>query len=979
MSNVKSLKRIKMTNGKKMCLLCFLIALLPRLIFLKWAYPLNIPADEFSMYLPVAKILGWDWSSMIEKPLYYGYGFVLLLTPLFKWIDNPIILYRVLVAIMAVAQALTAPIDYYIVKHFFKVKQELFVCLTSVACSYLVTQRAVYTYNEFIYVLLVWIIFLILMLLSRAQENKKLKRWYSVALALVMGYALTIHTRAVTLIMALAVLVVLYYWLYKKHFISYVSFVIVGGAGYIVSNLCKERTVQAIFSTAADKVSNASVSLSVSSITSDPKALTGWLDIIVGQVNSMVIMTGGVAIVFVVIGCIFIWKTLVRDKVLVESEHLSENQLYVIVFVFFLAAIGITMLGQSFKWLPGITKTLTTGVQTDGLRALVYTRYYGGYFGPVALAGMTYAYHNKIQVQKLLKYVMGIVIALQCFWLLCIVPYLVGFGEGSFPSFAYSFTKGWQDNITLNSYWPAAVLVVSVMFIFCFLYKKDKINLAFGIIACVLFYSYCYQAIDYEGYRGAGNYEGVDKTYGVLHEMEEDDTLPYTIYVQNSAAKEGGHATGYIYQFLFKEHRIVPQEPEENVAEAIFLTGEFYDYPKLLRAGYRCAQLEDGEFIYVKGEKLQQAVEECGITLHKYLEYKEKVALSKYSSDYIKNRSTNQIESDGSEGYLFYGNRFRWGGGELKTILTLQLLENREDLVGTFEMLRDNGTDSFYGQDIYASDFNEDGELKVEISVSCVGDEILEQRMTIYEGSKIRVTGIEVEKSSKYNVGKDEVEQIDVIRDFMKKYEREVPNHVYFVGKGGTCEYSGEYLERELNKKVVIMKLEDFDSGGIPDQDAFIITEGQECLFDVARMCSILTRTKSFVIYTGNSEFADEYFDGGKRSSSEYGISLSYLLDQNEGKCNQNMPFKLRGGEYEVTAEIKVKDEENLSDVALDISEYGVSFRTIEFRKSMKDSSTYVAKAKISNDDGFGELRIGIEYDCRWGPYTPDIYIEKIK
>lgn len=978
MSNVNSLKKLKMTNGKKMCLLCFLIALLPRLIFLKWAYPLNIPADEFSMYLPVAKILGWDWSSMIEKPLYYGYGFVLLLTPLFKWIDDPIVLYRVLVAIMAVAQALTAPIAYYIVKHFFKVKQELFVCLTSVACSYLVTQRAVYTYNEFIYVLLVWIIFLILMLLYKAQDNRKMKRVYSVFLALVISYAMTIHARAVTFILALAVLVLLYYWLYRKHILSYVSFIIVGGGGYVLSTWCKNRIVQAIFATVPDEVSNTSVSFSTSAITSDPKALTGWLDIIVGQVNSMAIMTGGIAILFAVIGCIFIWKTFVRDKVLLDTAEIKGNQPYVIAFIFFLAATGITILGHSVTWISGVINTLNTGVQTDGLRSFVYTRYYGAYFGPVVLAGMAFAFHNREQVRNLLKIVMGIVIALQCFWLLCIAPYLVGFGEGSFPSFAFSFTKGWQDNITMNSYWPAVAAVMIVMIIFCHLYKKEKINLAFGILACILIYGYCYQAVDYEGYRGAGNYKGVDKTYEVLHQMEEEGVLPYTIYVQNSSAKVGGHATGYIYQFLFKDHKIIPEEPDENEEEAIYLTGEFYEYPQLLRGGYQCAQLEDGEFLYVKGEKLQQAVAKCGVTLERYLEYHEKVGLNKYSSDYVKNRGKNQIQSDGSEGYLFYGNRFRWGGGELKTILTLQLLETEEDLVGTFEMLKDNGTDSFYGQDIYASDFDEDGRLKVEIPVSCVGDEILEQRMTVYEGSKIKVTGIEVEKNSQYDIGRNEADQVAEIRDFMQNYRTEVSNQVYFVGKDDTCEYSVAYLEKELDKRVTVLSLNEFENGGITDPNALIITEGQEGLFEVADMCSILTRTKDFTLYTEDSIFANEYFDGGERMSGENGVNILYFQSCDKGTYDENNSFKLKGGEYEIIAKYSALKESELSEIELEISEYQECINKAEFKKVTSCSNQYMAKVVISNDEGFGELRVGVKYVFKGRAYTPEIYIRKL-
>lgn len=977
MDSNKSLKKVKLMNGKKMCFFCFLIAFLPRLIFLKWAYPLNISADEFSLFLPIAKILGWDWSSMVLKPLYYGYGFIILLTPLFKWIEDPIILYRVIVVFMILAQAAIAPAAYYITKRFFKIKDEVFACLTAVACSYLVTQRAVYVYNEFIYVLLVWLIFLILMLLQISQDNINMKRVYSVLLGLVMSYAMTIHARAVTFFMAAAVLAVLYYWLYRKHILSYVCFIVVGGSGYILSNLIKNRLVQSLFSSISEEVANTSVSFSTSAISSSPKALTGWFDIIIGQINSMVIMTGGVVIVFVVIGCIYIWRSLLRDKVLIGNEETEEQKPYVIVFVFFLAAAAITILGQSFSWLPSVAETLNTGVQTDGLRALVYTRYYGAYFGPVALAGMAYSFNYREQVQKLLKPVMFIVIALQGFWMMCIVPYLVGFREGSFPSYVYSFTKGWQDNITMNSYWPAIAAVIVIMFIFCFLYKRNRVALAYSIFACILIYGYCYQAVDYEGYRGSENYKGADSSYEVLHKMRTDGTLPYTIYVQNSSAKGGGHATGYMYQFMFKEYKIVPEVPGENVNEAVFLTGEFYEYPKLLEEGYRCAQLDDGEFIYVKGKQLQQSVESCGVTLNKYLDYSENVELNKYASDYTQNRGAKQIQSDGSEGYLFYDNRFRWGGGELKTILTLELLDTTEDLVGTFELVKDNGENIFYGQDIYASDFNQDGKLVIEIPVYCNGDEILEQRMTAYEGSRIKVTGIQVVKNSLYDIGRNEEAEVEQIKAFLQTYQEDITGGIYFIGKNTACDYSVEYLEEVLGQEVIILSLDEFKKSGLLSENAFVITEGQESLFEVADKCSVLSRVGDFTIYTNNSELTEKFFEGGKLLSNANGINIAYFQNK-EGIYNQNLPFKLREGAYEITAACTVSEKTDMSDIHLNVSEFGENIKTADFKQSTGDSKSYTAKTKISNDEGFGELRIGLEYPFKGTEYFANIYIKKI-
>ena len=103
------------------------------------------------MFLPIAKILGWDWSGMIIKPLYYGYGFISFLIPLFALIDDGILLYRIIVVFMILAQALIAPCACYIIRRFFKIKDSKITFLISVSCSYMVTQRAVYVYNEYVF------------------------------------------------------------------------------------------------------------------------------------------------------------------------------------------------------------------------------------------------------------------------------------------------------------------------------------------------------------------------------------------------------------------------------------------------------------------------------------------------------------------------------------------------------------------------------------------------------------------------------------------------------------------------------------------------------------------------------------------------------------------------------------------------------------------------------------------------------------
>lgn len=148
----------------------------------------------------------------------------------------------------------------------------------------------------------------------------------------------------------------------------------------------------------------------------------------------------------------------------------------------------------------------------------------------------------------------------------------------------------------------------------------------------------------------------------MLQKVKDAGLLPETIHVQDSGAKTLGYSTGSILQFLFKEDKITTQVPDVTEEEGIFLTGDIYNYPELLNNGYKCAQLDDEEFIYAKGEKLQKFLEKEGIELDKYLNYDTSMELYRFETDFQKHRSRTQICSDGAAGYLFYGYRFRYGG-----------------------------------------------------------------------------------------------------------------------------------------------------------------------------------------------------------------------------------------------------------------------------------------------------------------------------
>lgn len=597
----------------------FLIAFIPRMILvLTCAYPLSVAGDELFGFMPIAKLLGWDWSGVMENYRYYGFGFFVFLTPLFKWIENPLVLYRVIVAIFALLQSLSAPLSYMLMKKYFKLDNEWFLTLSSIACSYFVTLRAVYVYNEHVYIFVTWIVAWLLLLLNKNVDSKKKRRVYTLLLMLILIYALTIHARGVTLWLALGVAVIYYLIAYKKWLVSWPIVLSVGGVGYVLYKIGMDLMLHTIWNAgAAETVSNTSVSFSIAGVFQSLKALTGWVYIMLGQLNTVNMFTGGFAIIAIVIGITFLFKQVIPRYVKTDMTEINMNSKYAVILVFMLAAAAITILGQSFSWLGGVTAYIEGEGDVDAMRAVTYLRYFGAYFGPVIMAILAYVYQNKQAIRGLLYPIISTGVLLQAFWITCILPNISGFNGTAWEYAPYSFTQGWWDEIRFRAYIPACLLTVILLIILCWLLYKKKVCIVAGILCVVLMYQYGFNSIYHEGERGRVNYEYVENTYQLLDELQDSGVLPKEIYVENHWVYPSGQETRYLYQFLMKENTVICGEPGKG-EDGLFITSESKRYKTLIEKGYRSGKIDDNNMIYVKGNELQEAVQSWGVKLDSF-------------------------------------------------------------------------------------------------------------------------------------------------------------------------------------------------------------------------------------------------------------------------------------------------------------------------------------------------------------------------
>lgn len=99
-----------------------------------------------------------DWSAVASESGYYGSGLSLFFAPFIRYIDDPVLLYRVMLLVICLLYGIVALICFYIMRNIMGMKDNKYCCLVSVTCTYVVAVRAMVVYNEHMLTVISWMI-----------------------------------------------------------------------------------------------------------------------------------------------------------------------------------------------------------------------------------------------------------------------------------------------------------------------------------------------------------------------------------------------------------------------------------------------------------------------------------------------------------------------------------------------------------------------------------------------------------------------------------------------------------------------------------------------------------------------------------------------------------------------------------------------------------------------------------------------------
>lgn len=610
-------------------LLLFLVAMAPRLLLIfTMAEPLRTPMDEMSTLSAGAYLAGLDWTKATQFGYhYYGGGMTVLMAPLFKLISEPVALYRACLVFCAALQSLVAPVAYGILRNYLGLRKKAYLYPASLAAAFLMVNRAMVIYNEHMLVLVSWLTALVLCVLVReaGKEKPDYRRQavFSVLLMALLSYSLTLHTRAKTFWIALALLVILYYLLYKKWLVAKLPALLSGIAGYWLAGrfIYWSKTTLWLWHEGVE-LKNTAVHLNLSKeLLMSPVSWQGWFSTVIGQVHTSMIFTGGFSAIAITLLVIYVCsngKDIFgkRKQPVTESpEQLAVKPYLLVLATFFMMCIGATILAQSITWLFRVQEALLEGAYGSGAygyKAFTYFRYYGAYMGPFFLAAMGYLYYYRTELKKYLPAVFAVFAGMQLLFLCVVLPHISKCMVSSEVYWPFGLHKSFDDPMRCRVYLMGVLVCCLVFFVMFFCLYKGKKILPVAVLLALLVYQYTYNSVYYDGGK-MGRYRAkAEAGCELVLEMEEAGyELPEELYLTGYRPSQTQKPL-YTYQFRLNRHRLLPGEPEESIQEAVVFCRK-KNYKKLLKAGYRRAILDEDEYVYVKGERYLSMMEEYGL------------------------------------------------------------------------------------------------------------------------------------------------------------------------------------------------------------------------------------------------------------------------------------------------------------------------------------------------------------------------------
>lgn len=572
----------------KFYIMAFLLTLLCGVIRISGTAEMRLSADDIGMMSSAVYLAGYDWSEVVATTPYYGCAFYFLFAPLFRLIDDPVILWGCVVWSNIFVMAATSSFVYHICTKYFCMKQNMITVLAVITAGLIVNNPQTFTQEPILY-LSTWMIVYFLAKLIREPEINKKSIAYMCGLWGTCIYAYLAHSRAVAFIIAIVVVFLLMTFVDKK----YLKYLLLYGAGsvlvYFSAEMIKNHVISTFWNTANGDITNSTLELHGSKFEYllSLDGIKTCFDVLVGNILTAATRTSGIMYIAIILFFVMLWNLLKNKQLLLEKEVTVSY-----FFSFICAAMGV--LALAITWGNMIHLAYGSGVN-NYFKGFAYFRYFGTFLGPV-LVGAIYFCVSKLGDWKYKKgFILAVLILMggvSLYYESVIVPNMKG--SEYLNSFFYQYIRSNAQGFDGSNFRISLLLVIAVVVVLLVKRNWDarytKGVLSLGILFILLPY---FDSLSI--YKPIINTEG-DATYALFEYLEEEN---YTVEEEIYAIRINN---ARVHQYNLKEYSIHVGIPEDDKEYLIF--SDTNDCKELAEADYTCFRLDNNECIWTKNADL---------------------------------------------------------------------------------------------------------------------------------------------------------------------------------------------------------------------------------------------------------------------------------------------------------------------------------------------------------------------------------------
>lgn len=556
-------------------------------------FPLHTTKDELGAIVGAALWAGYDWSGIIDRGAYYGFGYYSLFAPLFKLKLSPVIIYRIVLIVTRILRgSLISLIAYYIGKHYYMCDLKLKLMMLSIICTIpLHANDDANIINDVVLDIFFWIVILCLCkIVENMEYTRKCIKWIVIYLIAIF-WCTFIHTRAIIIIIA-SFLILLGLLLYERK----VKILITAGIVpviVIIGRILVKAYQNKIWLASGKSLANASVYIADDISILDGKIWRIWFDILLGNIVVQILLTGGLFLLSVIVMIKYIYLLVSKKQ---EQGTIYTGIVFAVSTLCMGAALAAFLVSRWFTQMYDAWDTVERG-QLYCFKALCYVRYWNVFAMPLLFTGFFLA--GKSQYRNCIKTAILLGIVLLFGFVQIIVPIVQT--NSSAGSFLYTYLTDETEKVTDQFYYKCILLCI--LFVFSALaISCTKISKEWAILPILIL-----MIVGYNQANANYNKPVTEKassmvlaSYNEKCRLEDLDIGIGQIYAFDDRDVGENWLIFSVLQFYFYEYQIKDEYPEKVQNNDIIITYNRSekietDFPQL-----KCYQLDDNEVWYTE-------------------------------------------------------------------------------------------------------------------------------------------------------------------------------------------------------------------------------------------------------------------------------------------------------------------------------------------------------------------------------------------